>query len=229
MKDQTDLKADFSHEDRQILKAHEAIIEGIALFMGDYCEVALQSLEDPDHAVLKIINNHHTKRKSGDPLTDHGRQVLQDFESKKIQRTSCYTTMSVSSDPMRSVFTVICHDNKPIGLLDINFNMNVPLAQFMSTFSLFNNCAQPPGQALEKSASSSVGDLVHNAVTEVVQRISTDTNIPNHDKNKYIVFGLHEEGIFDIKGAVVMVAEELGLSKFTIYSYIRELKEKKSN
>jgi predicted transcriptional regulator YheO len=45
-------------------------------------------------------------------------------------------------------------------------------------------------------------------------------------KNKYIVYGLYKKGIFDIKGSVVMVAKELKLSKYTIYSYIRELKEK---
>ena len=60
----------------------------------------------------------------------------------------------------------------------------------------------------------------------MVHQISSDVSIPNHEKNKYIVFGLQENGIFDIKGSVKLVAEELHLSKFTIYSYIRELKER---
>ncbi len=127
---------------------------------------------------------------------------------------------------MRSVFTVINNSGRAIGLLGINFNMNTPLSEFISTFSLFNNCEKTVQPSDGKAGSNSIDDLVKNAVSDVVNEISTNVNIPNHDKNKYIVFGLHEKGIFDIKGAVVMVAEELDLSKFTIYSYIREMRDK---
>ncbi len=220
------IRIDLTQVDNNILKSYEAIVDGIALFMGPFCEVALHSLENPEQAAVKIVNNHHTKRDVGAPLTDHGLQVLLDFNNKKIQQTSCYTTMSANAEPMRSVFTVITNGGRPIGLLDINFNMNVPLAEFISTFSLFNNCGQLQEPVITKYPATSVGDLVHNAVTEIVPKISADTKIPNHDKNKYIVFALHEDGIFDIKGAVVLVAKELRVSKFTVYSYIRELKAK---
>ncbi len=222
-----ELKKVMTFEDRQILESYKGIVDGIALFMGPYCEVALQSLEDPSHAVIKIANRHHTNREVGAALTDHGVQVLRDYKAEKILQTSCYTTMSARGEPMRSVFTVILNDGVPIGLLGINFNMKVPFSEFMSTFSLFNSCAQLPDPQEIKPENNSVGDLIHNAVSRVVEKISTDSTIPNHEKNKYIVFGLHKNGIFDIKGSVMKVAEELHLSKFTIYSYIRELKERK--
>ena len=220
------LQVELTSEDRSILESHKGIVDGIALFMGSYCEIALHSLEVPDKAVIKIINNQHTNREVGSPLSDHGVQLLLDFQAHRIQQTSCYTTISSKGEPMRSVFTVITNAGRAIGLLGINFNMKVPLSEFISTFSLFNNCAQPVGGESQYSASNSIEELVHNAVSGVVRKISSDVSIPNHEKNKYIVFGLHENGIFDIKGSVILVAEELHLSKFTIYSYIRELKEK---
>jgi len=222
------LKTDFTMEDRKILESYKGIVDGIALFMGPHCEVALQSLENPEEAVIKIVNRHHTNRVIGSMLTDHGVQLLLDHRDNNAHVTSCYTTMSAKGEPMRSVFTVITNDGKAIGLLGINFNMKVPLSEFISTFSLFNNCAQQEEVPQLKPSSNTVEDLIHNAVSGVVGQISTDASIPNHEKNKYIVFGLHKNGIFDIKGSVMMVAEELHLSKFTIYSYIRELKEKKS-
>jgi len=106
--------------------------------------------------------------------------------------------------------------------------MNIPLAEFISNFNLFNNTSPLKVGPSTKPTSNSIEELVHDAVSGMVRQISTDTSIPNHEKNKYIVFGLQENGIFDIKGAVVLVAEELHLSKFTVYSYIRELKDKRS-
>jgi len=220
------LKVSFSDEDRAILDSQRSVVDGIALLMGQYCEIALHSLEDPEKAIVKIVNRHHTNRDVGWPLTDHGAQLLLEYKENKTQKTSCYTTMSASGEPMRSVFVIITNNDEPIGLLGINFNMKVPLSEFISTFSLFNNCAQQPASSSPQPKTNSIEELVHNAVSGVVKKISTDATIPNHEKNKYIVFGLHENGIFDIKGSVMLVAEELHLSKFTIYSYIRELKEK---
>jgi predicted transcriptional regulator YheO len=222
------LKTNFSIEDQKIIEAYKSIVDGIALFMGPFCEVALHSLEDPEKAIVKIVNRHHTNRDVGSMLTDHGAQVLLDYHENHNHITSCYTTMSGKGEPMRSVFTVITNDGKAIGLLGINFNMKVPLSEFISTFSLFNNCAQQVAVEQPQKTTNTVEDLIHNAVSGVVGQISTDASIPNHEKNKYIVFGLHKNGIFDIKGSVMMVAEELHLSKFTIYSYIRELKDKSS-
>ncbi len=220
------LRTKLTAVDKKILESYKGIVDGIALFMGPYCEVALHSLENPEQAITKIANNHHTNRDVGSSLTDHGVQLLLDFTENKIPQTSCYTTMSADGEPMRSVFTVITNDGKPIGMLGINFNMRVPLSEFISTFSLFNNCAQPNGGTPQQPTTNSIEDLVHNAVSGQVRKISSDVNIPNHEKNKYIVFGLQENGIFGIKGSVMLVAEELHLSKFTIYSYIRELKDK---
>lgn len=220
------LKVTLTTVDKQIIESYEGIVDGIALFMGAACEVALHSLENPEQAVVKIVNRHHTKRKVGAPLTDHGVQVLLDHQENNNNNISSYTTMSASGEPMRSVFTVITNGENAIGLLGINFNMKVPLSEFLSTFSLFNSCAQPLADKTHKHINNSVEELVHNAVSGVVGEISADVSIPNHEKNKYIVFGLYENGIFDIKGSVIMVAEELHLSKFTIYSYIRELKDK---
>ena len=220
------LRVNLTETEQSIIESYKGIVDGIALFMGHHCEVALHSLENPEQAIVKIANRHHTNRDVGDALTEHGVQLLLEYKENKESQTSCYTTMSAKGEPMRSVFTVITNDDEPIGLLGINFNMKVPLSEFISTFSLFNNCAQQESPVSAPPLSNSIEDLVHNAVHNVVNRISTEPNIPNHEKNKYIVFGLHENGIFDIKGSVMLVAEELHLSKFTIYSYIRELKEK---
>ncbi len=219
------IKTIFTATDRKILTAYEDIVDGIAAFMGGHCEVVLHSLEDPDHAIIKIVNGHHTNRKPEAPLTEQGTQILYDFHKTGQQDHTCYTTSSTKGDPMRSLFTVICNGNKPIGLLGINFNMNIPLTEFISTFSLFHQPALHKPEETDKPKTNNVDDLIHDAVNNIVIEISSNVNIPNHEKNKYIVYGLNKNGIFDIKGSVALVAKELKLSKYTIYGYIRGSKE----
>jgi predicted transcriptional regulator YheO len=219
------LRIGFGPVERKIIESHRGIVDGIALFMGTHCEVALLSLEEPEKALVMIRNGHHTNREVGAPLTETAAELLLKFQQTGRQPDSCYTTTSSKGAPMRSVFSVITNGDRPIGLLNINFNMNVPLADFISTFSLFSSGQQEIRPDTDRTSTSPVDDLVHQAVSEVVQDISRDIRIPNHEKNKYIVFGLQEKGIFDIKGAVMMVADELKLSKFTIYSYIREMRD----
>lgn len=217
-------KTRLNEADRAILRTYEDTVEGIAAFFGKYCEVSLHSLENPQEAIVKIVNSHHTRRSEGDPVSEHGLQAVLDYKDTGTQDFSCYTTSSANGEPMRTIQIVITNEGKAIGLLGISFNMTIPLTEFISTFSLFHSPSQPDSK--EMLVADSVEGLIHNAVTDIVQDISTNLNIPNHEKNKYIVYGLYEKGIFEIKGSVVLVAKELKLSKYTIYSYIRELKEK---
>ena len=39
-----------------------------------------------------------------------------------------------------------------------------------------------------------------------------------------VVESLEEKGIFDIKGAVEYVAERLGVTNFTVYNYLKEIR-----
>lgn len=216
------IKTKLTDTDRLILRSYEDTVDGIAAFFGKYCEVVLYSLENPGKAIVKIVNSHHTRRSSGEGMSDHAVQAVLDYMETGRQDQSCYTTSSAGGEPMRTTQTVITNGGRPIGLLGISFNMAIPMTEFISDFSLFKS----PAESAQILAADSVEGLIHNAVTDIVKDISTNINIPNHEKNKYIVYGLHEKGIFEIKGAVVLVAKELRLSKYTIYSYIRELKEK---
>ncbi len=216
----------FTNEDKLIIKSHESLVDAITVFLGKHCEVALYSCEKKSGNLIKIKNGFHTNRKVGSEFTEQGLQILNDYKKSKKNAFAIYTTSDSKGNPMRSIFNVITNGNKIVGLLDINFNMSIPLAEFISTFSLFQAPEKiTPNQNLNNDTQS-VEALIHKAVNDIVIEISTDISIPNHEKNKYIVFGLYEKGIFDIKGSVVMVAKELKLSKYTIYSYIRELKDK---
>lgn len=76
---------------------------------------------------------------------------------------------------------------------------------------------------MEESYVEDVDELIAQAVAEATQRIQQDTSISNTNKNKEIVSILQQKGIFNLKDAVVKVADHMGISKNTVYMHVRNL------
>ena len=47
----------------------------------------------------------------------------------------------------------------------------------------------------------------------------------DRDEEKQLVQKLDKSGVFTIKGAVLYLSKVLGVSRFTIYSYLKEVRE----
>ena len=56
---------------------------------------------------------------------------------------------------------------------------------------------------------------------KIRDEVFSDKNIPLNNKNKEIIFRLSNCGIFNLKDSVVLVAEQLGISKNTVYLHLR--------
>ena len=105
----------------------------------------------------------------------------------------------------------------------ININLSAPFHDIMQDFhpSLKEN-----KEEAQKNLSISLGDLIKNSMDEAKQELSSQLHITEKQKNKLVVSELREKGIFDVKGAIDLVAQEIGVSRYTIYNYIREAKNK---
>ncbi|MFZ3111301.1 MAG: helix-turn-helix domain-containing protein, partial [Rectinemataceae bacterium] len=62
------------------------------------------------------------------------------------------------------------------------------------------------------------------AVADELDAISRITGVSPTEKNRRVVANLEQRSIFGIKGSVELVAGELGVTKHTIYKYLRELR-----
>lgn len=122
---------------------------------------------------------------------------------------------------MKSVTIAIRNrDQRVIGLLCINMNLDVPFSQIIQTFM------PPETQEVPSSVNfaSSVDDLVAQTLEFTIEEVNADRNVSNNAKNRQVVLNLYEKGIFDIKDAINQVAERLNISKHTVYLYIRQFK-----
>ena len=212
----------FSDDDRKIIHSMETIVDGIASVFGSFCEVALHSLEDPSRSVVKIANGVATGRGVESPITAEALKQLHEIalqEGSDI-RHACKRTQD--GDLFKSTSMVIRNScQKPIGMLCININMSVPASDFMQAFVLEGvNSAVP----IAGHFPASVDDLVESTADRTIAEVNSNQQLSNKVKNKHIIMSLFDKGIFDIKESVPMVARKLGVSRHTVYLYIRQRK-----
>lgn len=208
----------FSDEDHAILASYFPVVDGIAALIGDHCEIVLHSLEFLEHSAIYIVNGHNTSRKIGSPITDRALWSLHHMQTDSVSKP--YFTRAKGGVLMKSI-TIAIRNGKQhvIGLICININLDVPVSQFLASF------IAPPETDTKVNFASSVEDLVAQTIESTVEEITTDRTIANNNKNRHIVSALFEKGIFDIKDAINQVAERLGISRHTVYLYIRQMKQ----
>ncbi|PXW44309.1 putative transcriptional regulator YheO [Erwinia sp. AG740] len=211
----------FAQTDYEILKSYEAVVDGLAMLIGDHCEIVLHSLDDLKCSAVRIANGEHTGRKIGSPITDLALRMLHDMAGEDSSVSRAYFTRAKSGVLMKSVTIAIRNrEQRVIGLLCINMNLDVPFSQIMQTFL--------PPEIKEVASSvnfaSSVDELVAQTLEFTIEEVNADRNVSNNAKNRQIVLNLYEKGIFDIKDAINQVADRLNISKHTVYLYIRQFK-----
>jgi predicted transcriptional regulator YheO len=208
--------------DREILDSMIPVVDSIARMMGGNCEVLLHSFESLDRSVIHIVNGHITHRTAGSPITDLGMKILNESAENGNDIRGCYFSKTSDGKTLRSVTTLIRNGKgKPIGMMCINFNMSASLADLINDFSGTTESNQSDNM---ENFVTNIEDLVKTTLRETINSINGLNNIPNHEKNKTIVFELIKKGIFDIRGAIDIAARELSLSRYTIYNYIRDYK-----
>ncbi|CAH0524482.1 Transcriptional regulator DauR [Vibrio hippocampi] len=214
--------APFSEHDKIILKSYEAVVDGLASLIGPFCEIVLHSLEDLNTSAVKIANGENTGRQVGSPITDLALKMLKDIEGSERNFSRSYFTRAKGGVFMKSITIAIRNgDNRVIGLLCINVNLDAPFSQILQSF-------MPTQEAKEAASSvnfaSDVEELVDQTVERTIEDINADKSVSNNTKNRQIVMELFDKGIFDIKDAINRVADRLNISKHTVYLYIRQRK-----
>ena len=213
-------KRPFTEQDRAILNSYRAVVEGVSALIGSHCEIVLHSLEDLEHSAICIANGHNTNRHEGSPITDLALQSLHNMKTDSVSKP--YFTRAKSNGLMKSVTIAIRNQQQRIiGLLCININLDVPVSQFIRYFI-------PPASQEETSNVNfaiSVEELVVQTMEKTIEEVTADRLVANNNKNRQIVVSLFEKGIFDIKDAINLVAERLDISRHTVYLYIRQIKQ----
>ena len=228
--DQELLKRSFTEEDRRILASMRPLVSGLARFLGPHCEVLLHSLENLANSVVQIENGHVTGRSVGSPVTDLALRILHSTEQNECD-FRVYSSSTADGRPLRCVTMVVRNGERPIGMVCVNFDLSLSVHEVMKLLGdrssadpdLADGLVSDEGDTPEHYMMSAE-DLVARTLDLAIQKATAQRGISPQARNRAIVAELNQQGIFDVKGAVDLVSTELGVSRFTVYNYLRDLR-----
>ena len=205
------------------LKKYIPIANMIAKTFGRNCEVVIHDLTVPQNSVVYAINNHVTGRKVGQAFDHLVKQVLLSpkFEDDYM---AGYKTVTEDGREIKSSTALIRDSNeKVIGALCVNYNLDnmIHFKEFLDEFMAVEQEEKEKVEDVELM--ENVAEIADDLIDRMIAPYENE-ELKRKEKVKLIKF-MDEKGIFLIKGSVDKVAEKLGISKVTVYSYLDEIKK----
>lgn len=218
--------------------------------IGD-CEVVIHDMSTPQNSVVFVLGDV-TGRRIGQSFDHLVKDVLlsKNFEN---DCTANYYFTAKNGKLIRSSTSLIRGaDGKVVGALCVNIDTSSAMAAYKAIKDLLPNAKldskQPQGANFtdgscnsavldgaslkdginfETQSSNDSQQNILDIVQDLIASATHDLDVEGMKKEdrKRIVKFLAQKGIFEVKGAVELVAKALRTQKVTIYSYMDEVKK----
>ncbi len=217
----------------QVLQVLKPLVHVIAAQFGRNCEVVVHDLRDPEHSVVAIANGHVTGRTSGSPaiggpVGDHAPRLLQSEEQVPGHLLSYETTTRDGRRLKSSTAFYRDAQGQVVAALCINYDLSSLLVAEALIADL-RGCRSAEGSG-DSDAQASQRVDVNEVLAQLVQEAIADQGksilLMERDDKVAAVQRMYDKGVFLIKGSIDYVANALGVSRYTVYGYVEQIKSK---
>ena len=212
---------------RSFLKPYIAVADMIANTFGEDCEVVVHDLEDPEHSVIYVANNKVTGREIGQSFYTLVSKVMLSEGLADDHADNYYFTAANGKLIRSSTLLIRDEADEVAGAICINLDTSRVTQQMEYLQSLMPN-RENTGIVSRQEADTEEGSI-SDMVDDLIQRIVGSSPVETMSRDQRIekVRFMEEKGIFLMKGSIEKAAEELGVNKVTIYSYLDEIRRKR--
>jgi predicted transcriptional regulator YheO len=189
---------------------------------GRNCEVAIHDFDKLPNSLVHIEGNV-TQRKPGAPITDLVLQTLRS-DAETVRDIPNYRTFTSEGRKLKSSTTFLRDDaGKVIGAFCINFDVTDHLGA-MAMLEEFTETESPDGSSREETFAASLGETMESLMTRSSRKLGKEPATMSREERVQLIQNLESQGAFLIRGAVEYVAKAMGVSKFTVYHYLKEVR-----
>lgn len=202
----------------------QSLADAVVAMFGRSCEACVHDLTSL-HSSLVYIRGEVTHRRPGAPATDLLVKMIN--SPKESGDVHTYCTTSNEGRSLKSTTTLLRdQEGRAIAAFCINFDTTefYNASQALLPFLHSEIGAPASAETFAHSAGETVEALFHNAVREIGKHQTT----MNIDEKKRLIAMLKADGIFQFKGAVEQVAKMMGITRFTVYNYLKRVRSTNS-
>lgn len=205
------------------IKRYVPIAQLIAQTFGKNCEVVLHDLTKPHNSVVYTVNAHVTGKEVGETFNILISKVLLSASFKE-DVTANYLTITSDGREIKSSTAFIRNGkNDVVGAICINYDLDKmkDMKVFLDEFMHINddNTIQASDQI------ENVLDIADSIIEKTLLGVNFD--LLNRAERLNLIAFMDQKGLFLIKGSIDKVADKLGVSKVTIYSYLDDIKKER--
>lgn len=218
------LNIQLTDTEKSILNSYKLFVNNLGSYLGEGYEIILHSLDNLDKSVISIYNGHYSGRKVGSPITNFALSMLSKINNNEQHDMISYFNTSKNGEKLKScTIPIMGEKNNVIGLFCMNFYLDTPLSDIIQHL-FFNLAPQNQSDTMKETFTENVDELIAESLNVAINKVLQDDTISQQNKNKEIIKSLYDQGIFNLKDAVIKVADLLDISKNTVYMHIRNLK-----
>ena len=203
-------------EQHLLLEQVQHIARGLGETLAPFCEVVVHDLLHPEHAILAIHNNL-SGRMVGDPTTEMGLtriadpdypQVVANYANQFADGRLAKSTSVGIKDASGHYIAALC--------------LNVDLTLFRSLQSVVGQFTATEGDTgLTESLDPAGADAIRQRIDQFAARRSTAPRALKAAERRALLRELKVSGCLDVRRAMEVVAQHLGVSRATVYGDAR--------
>ena len=190
---------------------------GIAEMFGSSCETLVHDMGVPTHPILSIYNGHVSGREVGSTMDIMGIGLELDEQAATTDQVNLAATTPDGRQTKSSTFHMIGEDyNLALG---INFDYTGLVFANRILTDLMSAHADLQSALWQEGDSRQLGDLFDRCLTAIGKPVDA---LNKKDRVRLISM-LEQQSAFSYRKSVPFVAQQLGVSRYTIYKYLGEI------
>lgn len=206
-------------EEKMLLEFLDQMGKVISEMFGPNCEVCISDLDSPDESVISIYNGHVTGRSIGSTFTEESKYLV--GQTKEGVYLNYKKLLKKSSKKLKSSTIV-----KKLGSKNIAFCINYDCVEleklqfYLDQFLSMEN-DEDDLEIFEMANSLPINEIIRGSQKLVKKPAQEYTK----EDRLIIIEDLLNKGVLQIQKSVPLIAKALGVSRYTIYNYINEIRE----
>jgi len=189
----------------------------IQQLLGASCEVVLHDFADLEHSIVCIEGNV-SGRSLGGAATDLLLSKVRDGGTDGDLHN--YTT-SLPGGRLTKSGSVFLRDES--GKAYGAFCVNLEISQLIRFRKLLDGLiSSADGDDVSEMLSDDIHETLQELVAEALYDLGEDVPLMSRESKVALVARLEQKGAFQVKRSMPIVADLLGLSRATLYNYLRE-------
>ncbi|MEU3692857.1 helix-turn-helix transcriptional regulator [Streptomyces narbonensis] len=205
-------------DDEHLVREAERIAVAVGRMFPGLCEVVLHDLRRPDNAI-RAIENNLSGRQVGDPATELGLRRIADPDYPGVIQN--YSNRFPDGRPAKSTSIGIKNaEGRYVAALCLNLDVSTLSPLALTLAGLVATDVEHQGETLETLRDRTGRELRSAIDSFAAQRSSTPRGL-NRDQKRELVRRLHREGFFETRSSAQLIADQLGISRATVYNYAK--------